>query len=228
MNHRITLIHSIYSIIDNLIKELSLNLPETDFINLLDESLLHEFKVAEGLNTRAFQKVYRMVETAAESDSELILFSCSSISPMAPLLKPFFSIPILTIDENLFCEAVKKADNLVVFGTAMSALNASRQGLEKANIDENRNTKIEIIICSIKGVHKSKLDFYKHVAKEIEQKYNQIGSVDTILLAQLSMIPAIDYLSEGVKNKVLPTIPFAIKHVKRELEKIKSKHTINK
>ena len=221
MNHKITLIHSVYGVIDNLVKEFSYNLPGVDFINLLDESLLHEFKVAEGLNTRAFQKVNRMVKTATESDTGVILFSCSSISPIASLLKPFFSVPILTIDENLFCEAVKKTDSLAIFGTALSALKASRQGLEEANTKEHRNTKIETIICSTKDTHISKVDFYKNMAKEIEQESKRLGSIDTLLLAQLSMIPALEYLSEDTKNKIIPTIPFVINHVKRELEKIK-------
>lgn len=221
MTQRITLIHSIHCVIDRLMNELSISLPEISIINILDESLLPEFKAAEGLNNSAYQKVYRMVQSAAESGAELVLFSCSSISPIAAKLEPFFAIPVLPIDEKLFQEVVKKSNNLVIFGTAPSALKASRQGLERANKTENRNTKFETVVCSMDTNKKSEEDLYKSLAEDIEQRFNQLDSIDTILLAQLSMIPVIEYLSAEVKNKIIPTIPFAIEHVKEKLGKIK-------
>ena len=220
MIHKITLIHSIHSVIDRLMNEFSNSLPEINIFNILDESLLPEFKAAGGLNNVAYQKVYRMVQSATESGSELILFSCSSISPIACKLEPFFSIPILPVDEKLFREVVKRSNNLVIFGTAISALKASKQGLEKANMIEKRNTKFETIVCSMDANKDSEIDLYKNLADDIEKKYTQLDSVDTILLAQLSMIPVIEYLSTEIKNKITPTIPYMIEHVKEQLGKI--------
>jgi Asp/Glu/hydantoin racemase len=62
------------------------------------------------------------LKSMAMTDADLIVVTCSTLSPHLELARKTIQIPIVAIDDDMSLNAVKKADRILVLATARSAM----------------------------------------------------------------------------------------------------------
>ncbi len=80
--------------------------PEAQILNLLDETLVEDFRREGGLSPHSRHKALQMALTAQEAGVDGILVTCSTLSPCVDDLRPFVKVPIVKIDEPVIEEVL--------------------------------------------------------------------------------------------------------------------------
>jgi len=221
MIEKIGFIHTgsaIVSIFEKLMKE---KLPQKHYFNLVDDSiikdLLNEDKdLVNNLNTSSsiVRRISRLVIQAAEAGAEVIMFTCSSISPVADIADKLVDIPVYKVDAPMADAAISMGKNIGILATAKTTLNPSVNLILKKAELKGKNVNVESLLiseafnCFLKG------DMEEHDRLIIEKGIKLIGKVDVIILAQASM----SHLAEGISKKtnvpVLTSPPLAVEFLK--------------
>jgi len=221
MIEKIGFIHTgsaIVSIFEKLMKE---KLPQKHYFNLVDDSiikdLLNEDKdLVNNLNTSSsiVRRISRLVIQAAEAGADVIMFTCSSISPVADIADKLVDIPVYKVDAPMADAAISMGKNIGILATAKTTLNPSVNLILKKAELKGKNVNVESLLiseafnCFLKG------DMEEHDRLIIEKGIKLIGKVDVIILAQASM----SHLAEGISKKtnvpVLTSPPLAVEFLK--------------
>ena len=223
MIEKIGFIHTgsaIVSIFEKLMKE---KLPQKHYFNLVDDSiikdLLNEDKdLVNDLNTSSsiVRRISRLVIQAAEAGADVIMFTCSSISPVADIADKLVDIPVYKVDAPMADAAISMGKNIGILATAKSTLNPSVNLILKKAELKGKNVNVESLLiseafnCFLKG------DMEEHDRLIIEKgiKLVEVEKVDVIILAQASM----SHLAEGISKKtnvpVLTSPPLAVEFLK--------------
>ena len=221
MIEKIGFIHTgsaIVSIFEKLMKE---KLPQKHYFNLVDDSiikdLLNEDKdLVNDLNTSSsiVRRISRLVIQAAEAGADVIMFTCSSISPVADIADKLVDIPVYKVDAPMADAAISMGKNIGILATAKTTLNPSVNLILKKAELKGKNVNVESLLiseafnCFLKG------DMEEHDRLIIEKGIKLIGKVDVIILAQASM----SHLAEGISKKtnvpVLTSPPLAVEFLK--------------
>lgn len=205
---------------ETLTKEILINIKEIQVINLLDENIVFEIRKALRLTKLVRLKVLRMVQSAIETSTRLILFSCSSISPLVEDIQSTVSVPIISIDGLFFQEIIKDANKLLVLGTSLSALKTVKSGIEFESNKSKKDMQIKTVCCKLNNQNTPVVntsEYYLEMAAEIDQIISKNQNFDKVLFAQISMVPILCYLNENLSKKIQHSIPFAIKNIKERL-----------
>jgi len=221
MIEKIGFIHTgsaIVSIFEKLMKE---KLPQKHYFNLVDDSiikdLLNEDKdLVNNLNTSSsiVRRISRLVIQAAEAGADVIMFTCSSISPVADIADKLVDIPVYKVDAPMADAAISMGKNIGILATAKTTLNPSVNLILKKAELKGKNVNVESLLiseafnCFLKG------DMEEHDRLIIEKGIKLVGKVDVIILAQASM----SHLAEGISKKtnvpVLTSPPLAVEFLK--------------
>ncbi len=95
--------------------------PDVALQLFVDEGLLPAVQRAGGVNAPILRRFAALVARAEESGVDGILFSCSVFSPSLEALKPFFSVPLMSVDSAMIEEAAAKGGRIGVIATVEQA-----------------------------------------------------------------------------------------------------------
>lgn len=85
-----------------------------------------------GVFTRAHQRrLLHDLERCAETGAELVVVTCSTLTPHLPLLRPLIGVPVLAMDEAMLEKALTYGDRVLVVATAGSTIAASAEKIEE-------------------------------------------------------------------------------------------------
>lgn len=221
MNEKIGFIHtgaSIVNIFSTLMKE---KLPQNKYFHIVDDSIIKDLlekdkDLSRELDTSPsiVRRIGRLVIQAAEAGADVIMFTCSSISPVADIVDKLVDVPVFKVDVPMADAAISMGKNIGVLATAKTTLNPSvHLVLKRAELIEKKVSVESLLIaeafnCFLKG------DMEEH-DRLIMEKGIKLGEiVDVILLAQASM----SHLAEGISKKtnipVLTSPPLAVEFLK--------------
>jgi len=212
----ITMIHTVFPVIDNLkaIFEKKLRNQPVTIYNIVDDSILPRIVAAGGLSSGIVSTVYQHISSAEKMGSDIILVTCSSISEVVDIVSPLVSVPVIKIDDAMTDEAIKIADTLGVVATIETTLNPTINQLRKKMAIAEKEIKIVPILCS--DAYKALIndgDPEKHdllLYKAIEEI---IENVDAIVLAQASMARLLPKLIKFTNKPILTSPESAVEKV---------------
>ena len=90
-------------------------------------NIVDEFLVADPIERGFFTIENRMrlmhdLQSAQLTGSDLIVVTCSTLTPHVVAARPFFSTPIIAVDDAMCTLAVKEGSNIMVLATAESTV----------------------------------------------------------------------------------------------------------
>ncbi len=122
---KIAMISSTRMVLGIMEKAFSDGIPDARVIQLLDETLLEDFERDAGLSARSRRKALLWAEVAEDSDVDCILFTCSTLSPCIDSIRPFISVPVISIEEGAISHLLKSgARHIGLVATADSVLDS--------------------------------------------------------------------------------------------------------
>jgi glutamate racemase len=122
MIHTVALIHTVGELLP-IFKDLCHEiLPDATCFHVLDEGLLRTITPSGQLPPRAARRLAELVSRAEDDGADLILVTCSSVSPLVDLVRCQVERPVLKIDEAMADQAVQDADRIGILATTRTAL----------------------------------------------------------------------------------------------------------
>ena len=124
---KLVLLHTLPPLIDLFSRLASEILPDVKPVHILDEPLLERINWRGGLAVADAERVQQHRLMAGDIEADVMLVTCSTISPCVDQVRAWKGIPIIKIDEAMIKEAVRSGRHIGVLATANSTLEPTRQ-----------------------------------------------------------------------------------------------------
>lgn len=184
---RIACIHTVYSVIEPFTRQLREGIPG----ELLIHSLYDDFLATDPAQTGKFSAVNHQrlrldMQAQALTGADIIVVSCSTLSPSVRLLRGEFNIPVVAIDDAMVEQAVRVGARIGLLATANSTVEPSASALRAAAAARGKEISLQIV-CNEDAIRALKVgDRARHDALVLELA-DQLKDCDAVVLAQASM-----------------------------------------
>ena len=199
----------------SLLKE---NFPNVETRNILDDFWLHEMDNSGGIFTEVCKNhLINVCLAIEETGAEIIICTCSSLSPHLDIAREKITIPIVAIDAKMAEITIANGKDILIIGTAETAIESAQKQLNEESINTNTECKISSLYCSEAGIiMRSGGDKSEH-DRIILSMSNEMKGHDVIVLAQLSMAHLGKELEQLTGVKVLTTPMLCLEDLKNYL-----------
>jgi len=216
--YRVAMISTTIAAIGPMLEEFGRLMPEADVMHFLDEGLVVEFMRSGGLSREARVRTLELARAAEQAGAEIIVCSCSTLSPVFGELEPFIGIPMVSIDQAMAEEACRRGSEIIIAATAESVLQSVLPTFAKAAAAVGRSPEIKTVVLSdARKLPRSSPEFFEVVGRGVSQA--AAGS-PVVAVAQCSMAGCLPLVDEEVKERVLWGAPYAVRAVKAIAEKL--------
>jgi len=190
---------------------------EAEIQNYEDPSILAEVREAGYVTAGAAARLVSMFMQAIMDGADAVLNCCSSVGEVADAAEAvgkYTGVPIVRIDGEMCCEAVRLGSRIGVLATLPTTLEPTKNTVKRMARELNRPA--ELVDGLIDGAFGIDQEEFKRMllakAEEIA------GEVDVILLCQGSMAYAEEFLQEAIGKPVVSSPRFGARELRRVLE----------
>ncbi|AEV29798.1 hydantoin racemase [Sphaerochaeta pleomorpha str. Grapes] len=184
---RIVLVHTVKSVYDSFETELRKVLgPGVKINNILDDFLATDPADTGLFSQNNTERLMHDLKSAQMTGADLLVVTCSTLTPHVVKLRQFFSVPIVAIDDAMCKAAVRNSSRITVLATAESTVNPTLEKLLAEATIQNKKIELSSYCCpqaivALKEGNKEKHDeLVLHMAM-------QVSGSECIVLAQASM-----------------------------------------
>lgn len=192
--------------------------PEHRIVNVLDDSLIASVIEAGGLTGDVLRKLYSLTLDAYLSGTDVILQTCSSVGASVEIIKPFFDIPILRIDQPMSALAVRNYKRIGVLATLPTTLNPT---IDLVNAEaEKAGNKVGVSNGLAEGAFEAlssgNSELHDSLIMDTAKKLKD--DCDVFLLAQGSMARMAENLEKELAKPVLSSPLTGLESLKQYFE----------
>ncbi len=214
---RISLIHATPLAVQPVNDAFSLEWPEAQVVNLLEDSLAPDLSEAGQLTDSMKERFERLALYAKETGANGILFTCSAFGPAIEQAAARVA-PLLTLKPNvaMFAQAIrsyKQVGLIATFGPSLPSMEAEFKKM--ANVAGSQ-TKLESVLAKGALEALTSGDHQTH-NQIIAESAASLAHCDAIMLAQFSMAEAKAEIEKSYKKPVLTSPSSAILALKSRL-----------
>ncbi len=196
-------IHTALIMVEVIKKELSILPFEIKSFHMVDESLLIDLLKTGRLTPKIIKRLCQHVTAAEEAGADLIIVTCSSISPAVDVARRLVGRPVLKIDEPMAEAAVAKGGRIGVVATVATTLGPTSSLLRQKAAEVGKEISISTALCQEAFNAIFQGDMERHDRMVMEKVSELASEVDVILLAQGSMARLTFPLSQQMRIPIL-------------------------
>lgn len=189
-------VHTVHRLIPGL-AELGRELfPTLEQAHFLDESVLREAIVAEGLTPDLIRRVCDLIVLAA-AGSDLVLVTCSSIGPCVEVARHLVPVPVLRIDRPMCDQAVTSGRRIGVLASLQTTLSPTLALLETCALEADVHVTVKPALCEGAFAAAAGGDLVTHDRLVLEgwaRLTDPADPVDVVVLAQASLARVLEQL----------------------------------
>ncbi len=196
---KVAVIHTFLYSVEDLKELFQRVVPEVEMMNIIDDSLLQEALVHQGVTVGIVRRMVAYALQAEALGADVILNQCSSVGEVVDIASKMLRIPYVRIDGPMAEEAVALGDRIAVIATAVSTVEPSSRLVEHAAEGIGRGGKIHVDRCFVDGAYDALLkekDREKHDRLIVNRVREEAKCHDVIVLAQGSMYRLLPLLSD--------------------------------
>lgn len=217
---RIAIIHTVKPVLNTFDMRIREAMPDKELVihNLFDDFLATD-PSPDGVGYFTIDNKKRLLNdifSAELTGADLIVTTCSTLTPVVAEIRPFVKVPIVAIDDAMSEAAVEKGSKIMVLATAKSTIPTTIARLRQAA----RAIKKEIVLDSTfneTAYHAMKrLDLKTHDDLVLEQA-RSIRDYDVIVLAQASMAHLEQEIEKITKTPTFSTPDRCVRQIKKIL-----------
>ena len=217
----IALIHTVKSVANTFDEKVRDVLSEeVKIYNLLDDYLaIHPNEVGEFTKNNK-DRLYNDLVNAELTGADLIVVTCSTLTPVVEEIRPFLSVPVIAIDDAMGKKAVTMGSRILVFATAESTVAPTLSKLKKEAVAKGEEISFSALVSgeAFKALKKSDM---KHHDALLMKHAQEIKDVDCIVLAQASMAHLEDEISKITGIPVISSPKLCLEEIRAFIEKEK-------
>ncbi|MEG0752457.1 MAG: aspartate/glutamate racemase family protein [Angelakisella sp.] len=221
--NRIAVIYTVKSVLGSFEGKLRAAMPNRQLKvhNLLDEFLATDPSPDEqGRFTETNKKrLYNDILNAELTGADVIVVTCSTLTPTVMEIRPFIKTPIVAIDDAMAEEAVMAGNKIKVLATAMSTIEPTKKLLSAVAAKQGKAIFLdaEDNEPAYAAMRQGNMELHDRL---VEQAAERISGYDAVVLAQASMA----HLEASVQNicgcPVFSSPDRCIRQVKQLLEQM--------
>lgn len=215
----IALVHTVKSVADTFDDKIRETLSEEVRIyNLLDDYLaLHPNEVGEFTKNNKV-RLYNDLMNAQLTGADLIVVTCSTLTPVVEEIRPFLSVPVIAIDDAMGKKAVTMGRRILILATAKSTVLPTLNKLEKEAKACGKEISFTALVNdeAFKALKKS--DMKRH-DELLRLQAEEITDVDGIVLAQASMAHLEEEISEITGIPVISSPKLCLNEIRAFIDK---------
>lgn len=184
--YKIALIHTVQSVLATFGDKIKSVIKDVKIVNTLDEFLASDPAEKGEFTINNANRLFSIIKCAEMTEVDAIVITCSTLSPIAEQIRPFISVPVITIDEPMLQEAVSIGTNITILATAQSTIDPTISKLSSEAEKSKKHINITSYVCdeaytAIKSGDKN------HHDEIVKRKALEIKEQDVVILAQASM-----------------------------------------
>lgn len=154
--------------------------------NLLDDFLASDPGETGSFSIDNKNRLFNDLKSCELTGADVIVVTCSTLTPIVQLIRPFIKVPIVAIDDAMTAKAVRIGSRIKVVATAVSTLKPTEAKLQQ----EARLAGVEIHIDSedneVAYAAMKRGDLATH-DRLVLSRIAEVKGYDSIVLAQASM-----------------------------------------
>ncbi|WP_058485112.1 aspartate/glutamate racemase family protein [Defluviitalea phaphyphila] len=216
----IALIHTVKSVANTFEDKIREYIDEEIKVhNLLDDFLANNPNEIGEFSIINYNRLLNDVKNAELTGADIIVTTCSTLTPIIEMIRPFISVPIIAIDDAMTKKAITYGEKLMVLATANSTIEPTKNKLfmeaNKASVSISVDTKV----CSAAFKAMKALDMKTH-DNLLKEAALDIKGYDCIILAQASMAHLENDISKICNCPVLSSPRLCLEQIKQTLKNL--------
>lgn len=217
----VALIHTVKSVSNTFEDQLRAKVSqEIKVYNLLDEFLSKNPNETGEFTITNINRLYNDIKNQELTGADLIVTTCSTLTPSVEKIRPFVQAPIIAIDDAMSKKAVAIGSKILVMATAQSTIGPTCAKLLNETKLVNKKSDIETAVYTeaFKAMH---VDDMKTHDKILLESSKGISGYDCIVLAQASMAHLEKEIEKICGCPVLSSPSLCISQINDFLEQLK-------
>lgn len=219
--YKVALIHTVPSVYVTFGEKVKETIEDVKVVNTLDEFLASDPADRGGeFTVNNMNRLSNIVKCAEMTEPDAIVVTCSTLSPTVEKIKPFCSVPLLTVDEAMIKKAIESGTKITILATAESTIGPTESKLKSEAQLLHKEIQVSEVVCPEAYVAIKAMDKKTH-DEILKKRALEIKDQDVIILAQASMA----HLEEEIKNicgcVVLSSPKLCIIQLKKVLQDLK-------
>ena len=215
---RVACIHTVYSVISDFTAQLRAAVGE----NVKIHTLYDDFLATDPADTGKFSSINHErlrldMQAQALTGADILVVSCSTLSPSVRLLRSEFSVPVVAIDDAMVREAVEKGSRIGLLATANSTVKPSHSALLAAAKAAGKDVDIQIL-CNENAIRALKSGDRATHDRMVLEMARQFEGRDVIVLAQASIAHMEQKVQEATGIPTLSSPSRCVAEIKGILE----------
>ncbi|MEA1964426.1 MAG: aspartate/glutamate racemase family protein [Candidatus Aerophobetes bacterium] len=217
MNKKVAFVHTVVFLAEQFKKLIAEILPDVRVFHIVDESLLQDMMSIGRLTPPIVRRLCCQIVLAREGGADLIMVTCSSVSPGVDVARQIVDVPVLKIDDPMAERAVEIGNTIGVLATASTTLtNSSELVKSKAEL-KGRSVKVSPLLCKEAFQALLKGNKEQHDRLVTEAALELAKNTDVVVLAQASMSHLSYKIEKGTKTPILTSPELAVAAIRRML-----------
>ncbi len=214
----LALLHTVKPVLNSFSKLLRSAIKE----DVIIYDIYDDFLAIDPTNLGFFSKtnkkrLYNDIENCSLTGADMVIVTCSTLSPIVQELRPFFDVPIIAIDDAMCEEAVSCGSQIRVLATAKSTIQPT---ITKLKAEALKQGKVIEIVSSdypvaYEAMKSGNLELHDKLLSDI---FKDIKDFDVIVLAQASMAHLASIGKKLSNIKTLGSIDSCIEYVSKIIE----------
>lgn len=216
----ISLIHTVKSVLNTFEQKLQEGVKEEIKVhNLLDDYLTNNPNEIGYFSIENRNRLLMDIKAAELTGADIIITTCSTLTPTVDLIRPFIKVPLIAIDDAMLAKGVTYGNKVMVMATAMSTIAPTMKKLMEEAVKAGKEVSLDSVVYHEAFVALKKLDMNEH-DMILKERAKEIQGYDCIILAQASMAHLEKEISEICHCPVLSSIRLCIQQVDELLKKV--------
>lgn len=216
----IAIIHTVQSVATTFGEKLKKALDEDVMIhNLWDDFLASNPNEIGEFTIENRNRLFNDVKAAELTGADVIVTTCSTLTPTINMIRPFIKTPLIAIDDAMCRKAVTYGPKLLVLATADSTVGPTMQKLKEEADKTGVMLELKHIVCpqAYSAMKAMLLDLHDELLLE---RVKEEAGYDCIVLAQASMAHLETAISNQCGCPVLSSPRLCMNEVQEVLKKI--------
>jgi len=215
---KLVLIHTVWPLVEVFNKLGAELLPGVQLMHIVDEPFLERVRRRGHLASEDSARLQTHVAIAEQIEANVVLVTCSTVSPCVDDVRPQARIPVIKIDEAMIAKAVATGVKIGVVATNKTTLEPTRQLLQAQAALAGKKIETELVLVEyalsalLSGEGATHDRLVKKAVLELAPR------VDVVLLAQASMARVLEVIPEAERKVPILSSPhLALEQVGRWL-----------
>lgn len=216
----IALIHTVKTVANSFEQKLKDYVGEPVKIhNLWDDFLANNPNEIGEFTIENRCRLYNDIKSAEMTGADMIVVTCSTLTPVVNMIRPFVRIPLIAIDDAMGRKAVTCGERILVLATAGSTEGPMREKLNAEAAKLGKSIQIDFQANAEAFQAMKAVQMERHDAILLDMAKN-ISGYDCVVLAQASMAHLDQKIEAICKIPVLSSPGLCMEQVKETLKTI--------